>query len=42
MDSQRALAPLRQADDAVLVDTTTLSVPGVVLSLRQHIEEHAE
>ena len=29
-DSERALAPLRQADDAVLVDTTTMALDEVV------------
>ncbi len=32
-DSQRALAPLRQAEDAVLVDTTRLSIDEVVATI---------
>lgn len=36
-DSSRALAPLRQADDAVLIDTTGLSVDDVVAIVLEHI-----
>ena len=37
-DRTRATAPLRRADDAVVVDTTGLPVEQVVLLLRNHIE----
>ena len=37
-DSTRDAAPLRQADDAIVVDTTDLTVEQVVSTLRQHIE----
>lgn len=30
MDSERAIAPLRPADDAVIIDTTDMSVDDVV------------
>lgn len=36
-DSSRALAPLRQADDAVLIDTTGLSVDDVVAIVLEHV-----
>lgn len=36
-DSQRALAPLRRADDAVLVDTTDLTIDEVVEVVLQRI-----
>lgn len=39
-DSTRAVAPLRPADDAVLVDTTDLDVDGVVAALLAHIAGH--
>jgi len=32
-DSERAFAPLRQADDAILVDTTDLSIEEVVQTI---------
>ena len=37
-DKERAVAPLRQADDAVLVDSTTLSVAAVVEKILREID----
>lgn len=37
-DSNRSLAPLRQAEDAVLVDTTGRSVEDVVAVVLQHLD----
>lgn len=37
-DSSRAVAPLRQAPDAVVVDSTTLDVDGVVAALGRHVD----
>ena len=36
-DSSRALAPLKQADDAVLVDTSTMSIDEVVDTILEYI-----
>lgn len=36
-DSHRALAPLRQADDAVLVDTTNMSIEEVINTVLSYI-----
>ncbi len=36
-DSSRALAPLKPASDAVMIDTTDLSIPQVLDQLMQHI-----
>ncbi|WP_228717300.1 (d)CMP kinase [Allosaccharopolyspora coralli] len=41
IDSQRAVSPLRRADDAVEVDTTELDVPGVLARLRELVTERA-
>ena len=38
LDSQRDLAPLRPADDAVVIDTTDLSAEGVVEEILKCIE----
>lgn len=38
-DSSRSLAPLRQADDAVLVDTTSLTIAQVVETILNHIRK---
>lgn len=38
-DSQRSLAPLRQADDAILIDTTDLTQDEVVQAVLGHIRE---
>ena len=37
IDSTRECAPLRQASDAVYIDTTGLSIEQVVTVLTQHI-----
>jgi cytidylate kinase len=37
-DSERATAPLKAADDAVIVDTSTLSVEEVVSLIKSHIQ----
>lgn len=39
IDSSRAITPLRQAPDAVVVDTTSLSIEEVVATLLRLIEE---
>ncbi len=36
-DSGRAVAPLKAANDAIIVDTTHLSVEGVLEVLREHV-----
>jgi cytidylate kinase len=41
-DQQRALAPLRQADDAIVIDSTALDVGQVVRAMRARIEHRAE
>lgn len=38
-DSQRSLAPLKQADDAILVDTTNMSIEQVVESISHSIRQ---
>ncbi|MBR3321479.1 MAG: (d)CMP kinase, partial [Exiguobacterium sp.] len=38
-DSEREMAPLRQAEDAHFLDTTTLSIDGVVQAIERLIEE---
>ena len=38
-DSHRAIAPLKQASDAVLVDTSQLDIEGVVTAIRQIVGE---
>ena len=40
-DASRAVAPLRPADDAVLLDTTNVDVDGVVEQVLAHIEARA-
>lgn len=40
MDRNRAVAPLRPADDAVLVDTTRLDINDVFAALTRHIAAH--
>ncbi len=37
IDSSRALAPLRPAADAILLDTTALDLPGVLVAIEQII-----
>lgn len=38
-DSQRSIAPLKKAEDAILIDTTTKSIEEVVSIILSHIEE---
>lgn len=38
-DSNRAIAPLRPADDAVVIDTTRLSIPEVVSQIQTLVTE---
>ena len=38
-DSTRAIAPLKQAKDAVLLDTSDLDIPGVIAAMKKIIEE---
>lgn len=38
-DSTRAVSPLRRADDAVLVDTSSLTIEEVVSTIRRKIQE---
>ncbi len=37
-DSERELAPLRRADDAIVIDSTRLSVAEVVAAIKAHVE----
>ena len=37
-DSHRAIAPLKQAKDAVKVDTSELDIDGVVATIRKIVE----
>ncbi|MBR7186902.1 MAG: (d)CMP kinase [Clostridia bacterium] len=39
-DSTRALAPLRRADDAVLVDTSNMTIEEVVATVKKFIQEN--
>ncbi|MCC5893684.1 (d)CMP kinase [Exiguobacterium sp.] len=38
-DSERVVAPLRQADDAHFLDTTDLSIDGVVMAIEQLMKQ---
>ena len=38
-DSSRKVAPLIQADDAIAIDTTELSLEEVVQLMQQHIKD---
>ncbi|MFD7653998.1 (d)CMP kinase [Actinosynnema sp. NPDC059797] len=38
-DSSRAVSPLRPADDAVVLDTTDLDLPGVLAALLELVDE---
>jgi cytidylate kinase len=40
-DSAREHAPLRKAEDAVVLDTTALPLPGVVQAMIEHIQDRA-
>ena len=37
-DSARELAPLRRADDAVVIDTSKMSIDNVVSALKERIQ----
>ncbi|MCO2642236.1 hypothetical protein FA311_27105, partial [Pseudomonas aeruginosa] len=37
-DSQRAVAPLKPADDAILLDSTEMSIEAVVETIIRHCE----
>lgn len=39
LDSEREVAPLRKADDAIEIDTTALSILDVVNKIKNYIEE---
>ncbi|MFZ1888467.1 MAG: (d)CMP kinase [Candidatus Binataceae bacterium] len=36
-DSSRVLAPLKRADDAIVVDSTALDIPAVTNAIKEHI-----
>ena len=38
-DSHREIAPLKQAKDAIVVDTSQLDIDGVVAAIRQIVQE---
>ncbi len=40
-DSQRAVAPLKPADDAILLDSTEMSIEAVVETIIRHCERRA-
>jgi cytidylate kinase len=37
-DSEREFAPLKQAEDAILIDTSTLDIEGVLKAIKGHIQ----
>lgn len=39
-DSHREISPLTQADDAILLDTTSLNIAEVVEKILEFIEEY--
>ncbi len=41
-DSSREIAPLKQADDAIMIDTTNLSIDEQVRVLYQYIKDHCK
>ena len=41
-DSSRAIAPLKQADDAIRIDTTNLSIDEQVRVLQEYIKDHCK
>ncbi len=41
-DSTRELAPLKPAEDAIVVDSSELSIDAVVNRMLSHIQEHAD
>ncbi|MFC0271581.1 (d)CMP kinase [Metabacillus herbersteinensis] len=42
LDSEREIAPLRKANDAIEIDTTSLSIEDVVEKIKQLIEERLD
>ena len=38
-DSHRAIAPLKQAEDAILLDTSELDIPGVIEAMKAIVRE---
>ena len=38
-DSERAISPLRQAEDAILLDTSDMNIEQVVAKLKQLVQE---
>jgi len=41
-DTRRAVAPLRPADDSVVIDTTGIDVDGVIEKMAIIVEKHAK
>jgi cytidylate kinase len=41
LDSTRAVSPLRAADDALVVDTSTMSEPEVIAHLLELVQQRA-
>ncbi len=39
LDSEREIAPLKKAEDAIEIDTTSLTIDGVVRKIEDYIEE---
>jgi cytidylate kinase len=42
IDSERKIAPLKKADDAVEIDTTTLGIEDVVAQIMELVHERME
>ena len=41
-DSERAISPLRQAEDALLLDTSDMNIEQVTAKIMQLVEEKAQ
>ena len=41
-DSERAISPLRQAEDALLLDTSDMNIEQVTTRILQLVEERAQ
>ena len=41
-DSERAISPLRQAEDALLLDTSYMNIEQVTAKILQLVEDHAQ
>ena len=41
-DSERAISPLRQAEDALLLDTSDMNIEQVTAKILQLVEDHAQ